>query len=90
MEHAVIDLCRGQYLDLHFLETLPSLADYREMVRLKTGVVIGAACQVGGLGGGNTAHRKTFGCDQVKPVGEAYYRDALIGTAARRCEAEQP
>ncbi len=49
LEEAVIDLCRGQYLDLDFQETMPSLASYREMVRLKTGILMGAACQVGCL-----------------------------------------
>ncbi len=52
LEHAVIDLRRGQYMDLHFQGTLPSLAQYPEMVRLKTGVLMGVACQVGALGAG--------------------------------------
>ena len=49
LEEAVVDLCRGQYQDLDFLETLPTVAGYMEMIRLKTGVLVGASCQVGAL-----------------------------------------
>ena len=49
LETAVIDLCHGQYLDLEFRKSLPSLEEYRRMVRLKTGVLLGAACRVAAI-----------------------------------------
>jgi len=45
----VIDLCRGQYMDIHFQTLMPSLEEYLEMVRLKTGVLLGTACEIGAL-----------------------------------------
>ena len=36
LEETVVDLGRGQYLDLDFRERILSLDEYREMVRLKT------------------------------------------------------
>jgi geranylgeranyl pyrophosphate synthase len=47
LEKTVLDLCRGQHLDLHYRTERPSLEQYLEMVRLKTGVLIGAACEIG-------------------------------------------
>lgn len=49
LEHTVIDLCRGQYLDIHYQSELPTLEQYVGMVRLKTGVLLGAACETGAL-----------------------------------------
>jgi geranylgeranyl diphosphate synthase type I len=49
LERTVIDLCRGQYLDIHYQSELPTLEQYLEMVRLKTGVLLGAACETGAL-----------------------------------------
>ena len=42
LEHTVIDLCRGQHLDIHFQQALsqeyvPNLVDYIDMVLLITG-----------------------------------------------------
>lgn len=49
LEETVLDLCLGQHLDLHYRTERPSLEQYLEMVRLKTGVLIGAACEIGAL-----------------------------------------
>ena len=53
LEHTVIHLTRGQYLDIHFQQStpdfVPSLDDYLEMVRLKTGVLLGTACEIAAL-----------------------------------------
>jgi geranylgeranyl diphosphate synthase type I len=49
LEETVLDLCRGQHLDLHYRTERPSLEQYLEMVRLKTGVLVGAACEIGAL-----------------------------------------
>ncbi len=49
LELTVIDLCRGQYMDLEFQQRAPTLEEYLEMVRLKTGVLMGTACEVGAL-----------------------------------------
>lgn len=64
LEWAVIDLCRGQYMDLHFQTLTPSLEEYLEMVRLKTGVLLGTACEVGALvagADGKRAEARRFG-----------------------------
>ncbi len=49
MEQAVIELCRGQYMDLNFPQAPPTLEEYLEMVRLKTGALMGLSCEVGAL-----------------------------------------
>lgn len=49
LERAVLDLCEGQYLDLAMESTFPDLENYREMVRLKTGALLGAACEAGAV-----------------------------------------
>lgn len=50
LENAVIDLCRGQYLDLSFMETLNvTQDDYMRMVQGKTGALFGAACETGAI-----------------------------------------
>ena len=43
------DLCQGQFLDLAFQGRLPTLEEYLTMVRLKTGVLLGVACEVGAV-----------------------------------------
>jgi len=50
LENAVINLCRGQYLDLSFGE-MPNLTvgDYMRMVEGKTGALFGAAGECGAL-----------------------------------------
>jgi geranylgeranyl diphosphate synthase type I len=84
LEHTVIDLCRGQYLDIHFQRetspgSVPSIDDYMKMVRLKTGVLLGAACQVGALIAGAPEKRvaaQGFG----EAVGVAFQlRDDILG-----------
>jgi geranylgeranyl diphosphate synthase, type I len=45
LEPAVLDLCEGQHLDLGMM--CPSFEEYQEMVRLKTGVLLGASCEAG-------------------------------------------
>jgi len=59
LEHTVIDLCRGQYLDIHYRSELPTLEQYLEMVRLKTGALLGTACEVGVLVAGAEDRRET-------------------------------
>jgi len=64
LEWTVIDLCRGQYMDLRFQDLIPSLEEYLEMVRLKTGVLLGTACEVGALvagAEGKRAEARRFG-----------------------------
>ncbi|MDI9358755.1 MAG: polyprenyl synthetase family protein [Phycisphaerales bacterium] len=50
-----LDVCIGQQLDMEFEnKMLVSMPDYLEMIKLKTGVLIGASLQIGArLGGGN-------------------------------------
>ena len=85
LEHTVIDLTRGQYLDIHFQQamspvSIPTLGDYLEMVRLKTGVLLGTACEVGAMVAGaqdryETARR--FG----ESLGTAFQlQDDILGT----------
>jgi geranylgeranyl diphosphate synthase, type II len=49
---AAIEVCEGQQMDMNF-ETLPEveIADYLEMIRLKTAVLIGAALEIGAIVG---------------------------------------
>ncbi len=49
LEETVLDLCRGQQQDVHYRTERPSLEQYLEMVRLKTGVLLGAACETGAI-----------------------------------------
>lgn len=84
LEHTVIDLCRGQHLDIHFQqalsqESVPKLDEYLEMVRLKTGVLLGVACEVGALIAGVSDQRvvaRGFG----EALGVAFQlRDDILG-----------
>ena len=52
LEQTAIDMSRGQHMDLRFQQvtspaSAPTLSEYLEMVRLKTCVLVGAACEVG-------------------------------------------
>jgi geranylgeranyl diphosphate synthase type I len=54
LEQTVIDLCKGQYMDIHYQQarspdSIPTVDEYLEMVRLKTGVLLGTSCEVGAL-----------------------------------------
>ncbi|MBA7695304.1 hypothetical protein ES703_103927 [subsurface metagenome] len=50
LENAVIDLCRGQYMDISFVDSFTvGVEDYLWMVRGKTGALFGAACAVGAM-----------------------------------------
>ena len=61
-----IEVCEGQQLDMNF-EELPSVseADYLEMIRLKTAVLLGYSLEMGGLLGGmsktDAQHLRDFG-----------------------------
>jgi geranylgeranyl diphosphate synthase type I len=84
LEHTVIDLSRGQYLDIHFQQRspdfIPTLHEYLEMVRLKTGMLLGTACEVGALVAGAQDRRETarrFG----EGLGVAFQlQDDILGT----------
>ena len=58
LEKAVIELCRGQYMDIEFQGRMPTLDEYLEMVRLKTGVLMGTACEVGAVVAGAESKRE--------------------------------
>jgi geranylgeranyl diphosphate synthase type I len=79
LERTVVDLCRGQYLDLDYRTERPSLEQYLEMVRLKTGVLLGAACEVGAIVAGAQDMRsaaRRFG----EALGVAFQlRDDILG-----------
>ena len=50
LEKATIDLCWGQYRDLHLVEVARlSVEDYVDMVRGKTASLFGSACELGAL-----------------------------------------
>jgi geranylgeranyl diphosphate synthase, type I len=80
LERAVVDLCQGQYLDLGQGLTCPSVGEYQEMVRLKTGVLVGAACEAGAVTAGQgpevVARAREFG----EQLGLAFQmRDDYLG-----------
>ena len=63
LEQAALGMCRGQHIDLQFQQAtsegaVPTLSEYLEMVRLKTCVLVGAACEVGALVAGSTDQRE--------------------------------
>lgn len=50
-----MDVCRGQQMDMDFEQSWDvEVADYLEMIRLKTAVLLGAALKIGALIGGAT------------------------------------
>lgn len=49
LEEAVISLCHGQYLDLKFLTTFPTVDEYLEMVMGKTAAIFSATCRIGAM-----------------------------------------
>lgn len=65
LEHAVVELCEGQYWDLEMARREPAMDEYTVMVRQKTGVLLGAACEIGALIGhadaGVQADARNFG-----------------------------
>ena len=68
LNEAVLELCTGQYLDLHFetVETVP-VADYERMVSGKTGALLSGAVASGAILGGATPgdveHYRAFGLE---------------------------
>ena len=80
LEETAVDLCRGQYLDLDFRDRIPSLEEYREMVRLKTGVLLGTACQVGALVAGHCQEVQEKARVLGETLGVAFqFRDDYLG-----------
>lgn len=63
LETSVINLCRGQYWDIEYQTTAPpSVSGYIDMVRGKTGALIGAACRIAGILAGVDHHSlESFG-----------------------------
>lgn len=50
LERAVVDVCRGQHMDIGFSNSMEvTVESYLEMVRGKTAALVGAACEVGAL-----------------------------------------
>ena len=50
LENAVVDLCRGQYMDISFVDSITvSVKDYLRMVSGKTGALFAASCAVGAM-----------------------------------------
>ena len=64
LERTVIDLCQGQYLDLHLQQVwwanhIPTVDEYLAMAELKTGALLGTVCEVGAIVAGATDKRDT-------------------------------
>ncbi len=55
-------ICDGQQMDMEFeKQTVVEVADYLEMIKLKTAILLGASLQIGAaLGGANTVEQKHF------------------------------
>ena len=63
-----MDVYRGQQYDMDFeARTNVSIGEYLEMIRLKTGVLIGGACRIGAL----KADADKEACDAMYAYGEA-------------------
>lgn len=63
-----MDVYRGQQYDMDFeARTNVSIGEYLEMIRLKTGVLIGGACRIGAL----MADADKEACDAMYAYGEA-------------------
>lgn len=63
-----MDVYRGQQYDMDFeARTNVSIGEYLEMIRLKTGVLIGGACRIGAL----MADADKGACDAMYAYGEA-------------------
>jgi geranylgeranyl diphosphate synthase, type I len=78
LERAVLDLCEGQHLDLGMM--CPSLEEYQEMVRLKTGVLLGAACEAGAACAGHDAEVLSLAREFGENLGVAFQmRDDYLG-----------
>lgn len=68
LEEACLELCTGQYLDLHFEEAAQvNLADYERMIAGKTAALLSASVAVGAVLGAATkaaqAHWRRFGLE---------------------------
>lgn len=62
-----LDVCRGQQLDMEFEQRDDvSLAEYREMIRLKTAVLLAASLRIGAIKAGAT----TMDQDRIGAFGE--------------------
>jgi geranylgeranyl diphosphate synthase type I len=80
LEHAVVELCEGQYMDLDMARREPTFDEYAMMIRRKTGALMGAACEIGALIGhadaGVQADARIFG----EMLGVAFQmRDDIMG-----------
>jgi geranylgeranyl diphosphate synthase, type I len=81
LTRACIELTRGQYLDLNAESaTQASLEFYWEMIRAKTGALVGAACAAGGLAGGASVDQVAALEDFGLHLGLAFQvRDDMLG-----------
>ena len=80
LEHAVIDLCEGQYMDLDMARREPAMDEYTVMVRQKTGVLLGAACEIGALVAGADAGVQFTARNFGEMLGVAFQmRDDIMG-----------
>jgi geranylgeranyl diphosphate synthase type I len=80
LEHAVVDLCEGQYMDLDMARREPAMDEYTVMVRLKTGVLLGAACEIGALIGHADAGVQAAAREFGEMLGGAFQmRDDIMG-----------
>jgi len=81
LESAVIDLCRGQYLDISFMERMDvTVEDYLRMIRGKTGALFGAACEVGAICAGRVLDKATLAREFGLHMGMAFQmQDDYLG-----------
>ena len=80
LEHAVVELCEGQYMDLEMARREPAMDEYTVMVRRKTGVLLGAACEIGALIAGAEREVLLAARDFGELLGVAFQmRDDIMG-----------
>lgn len=87
LEEMVLDLATGQHMDIAFGSSFPSLSEYVTMVALKTGALLGAACEAGAI----VATGSTSRVRQAREFGEAFgvlfqLQDDILGAFGAEAE----
>lgn len=92
LDESCLRLIEGQYLDISFEGRLDvGVAEYLQMIELKTGALIGCALEMGALlGGANGATVQTFG-ELGRHLGLAFQiRDDILGIWGEEAKTGKP
>ncbi len=92
LDHASLALCKGQYLDMSFEKRLDiNLSDYLDMIKGKTGALLGCAGYLGGLIATDSPQKATIFKCLGETLGSAFQiQDDWLGIWGRESVTGKP